>query len=137
MSFADLVGGVLGAGLVQVEDGDVPSGGGEGVGGGAADATLGAGPGDEGGLVGHGHGSPPRAGVRVMWAFGCQDAGPEVDRRGRRGAVRSHTGRPGRCVGRAAHTVAGAGSATHWGSSCRPPPSSALTLVTMASVDRP
>jgi hypothetical protein len=49
--FLDLVGGVLRAGLVQIEDGDVPAGRGQGVRGGAADAPLGAGSGDEGGLV--------------------------------------------------------------------------------------
>src|SRR3712207_8422611 len=37
--FRDLVRGVLGARLVQVEDGDVPPGRGQGVGGGAADAA--------------------------------------------------------------------------------------------------
>ena len=47
----DLVGDVLGAGLVEVEYGDVPAGGGEGVGGGAADTALGAGAGDDGGAV--------------------------------------------------------------------------------------
>ena len=59
VALGDLVGGVLGAGLVEVEDGDVPAGGGQGVGGGAADAALGAGAGDDGGLVRDGHGASP------------------------------------------------------------------------------
>ena len=46
----DLVGDVLGPGLVEVEHGDVPARGGEGVGGGAADAALRARAGDDGGV---------------------------------------------------------------------------------------
>ena len=46
-----LVGCVLGARLIQIQDGDVPSRCGTGMRGGAADAALGAGAGDDGGLV--------------------------------------------------------------------------------------
>ena len=52
----DLVGDVLGPGLVEVEHGDVPARGGEGVGGGAADAALRARAGDDGGVGGGLHG---------------------------------------------------------------------------------
>ena len=45
----DVVGGVLGTGLVEIEDRDAPAGGGEGVGGGAANAAGGTGAGDDGG----------------------------------------------------------------------------------------
>ena len=48
----DLVGDVLGPGLVEVQYGDVPARGGEGVGGGAADAALRARAGDDCGLHG-------------------------------------------------------------------------------------
>ena len=55
-AFGDVVGGLFGAGLVEVEDGDVPAVGGQGVGGAAADAAGGGGSGDDGGEVGVGHG---------------------------------------------------------------------------------
>jgi hypothetical protein len=40
VTFGDLMSGVLRAGFVEVEDGDVPAAGGKRVGGGAADPAL-------------------------------------------------------------------------------------------------
>src|SRR5919107_5195764 len=101
-----LVRSLLGGGLVEVEDDDVPPGGGQGVCGGATDASLGGGAGDDCCAVGHGHGCSPVAGLRG-WD------------------------KP--------QTVGGSGSALQ-ALACAEedaPASSARTLPTIASVDRP
>jgi hypothetical protein len=53
---SDPISSLFRAGLVKVEDRDVPAGRGAGMRRGAPDAALRAGAGNDGGLVGYGHG---------------------------------------------------------------------------------